>query len=214
MALKGQSKGSSNFERTLFPEGTYDMTLESVTVYLGKPTKYAPNGAVKVIFTWKYTDEEGETFELPHFVGFPKNIKWNEKSAFWKHIAEIAGVPHADETATATDMDFKEMIESYEELVETVNEKDERGNNCKAHFTTLTVHGKELLGKKCRLVVGIWTGEDGNQSNEIAKVMQIGTAASGPKKGGLQKAEPLMEAPKAPRPAATTEPAHAENLPW
>ena len=99
--MKGQAN-ASNFERTLFPEGTYDMTLEKIICLWGKPKPKEPNGAAKIMFIWKWTDEEGEEFEQPDYMNFPKNMKYNEKSNFWKRAGEIAGVSFSGENATHT----------------------------------------------------------------------------------------------------------------
>lgn len=216
MGLKGQSKESSNFERTIFPEGTYDMVLDKALVMMGKPTKFQPEGAPKIMFVWKWTDDEGGEFELVDYLGFPKNMKWNEKSAFWKRAGEIAGLTFNNENAGLLDLDLGEFIQSYDELVEHIQSVNDQGKSEKAEVKSLTVDGQELLGKKCRLVVGIWNNGE-KEGNEIAKVMQI-AAAGGPRRptkaAPAQAAAPaqkLMDAPKAPQPRAnTTEPAHAD----
>ncbi|EYB67046.1 hypothetical protein DEIPH_ctg052orf0044 [Deinococcus phoenicis] len=180
MGLTGQSKESSNFERTLFPEGTYDMVLDKALVLMGKPTKFQAEGAPKIMFIWKWTDDEGQDFELVDYLGFPKNMKWNEKSAFWKRAGEIAGLALNNENAGLLDLDLGEFIQSYAELVEHIQGMNDQGKPEKAEVKSLTVDGQELLGKKCRLVVGIWNNGE-KEGNEIAKVMQI-AAAGGPKK--------------------------------
>jgi len=220
MGLKGQSKDSSNFERTLFPEGTYDMTLEKALVMMGKPTQYAPEGAPKIMFVWKWADESGEEFELTDYLGFPKNMKYNEKSTFWKRAGEIAGLTLNSDNAGLLDIDLGEFITSYAELLEHITSPNDKGGTEKADVTSLTVGEQQLLGKKCRLVVGIWNNGE-KEGNEIAKVMQIGAGAGGPKRPS--KAAPaqatapsqkLIDAPKpAPRPSST-EPMHTADLPF
>ncbi|SMB93380.1 hypothetical protein [Deinococcus hopiensis] len=218
MGLKGQSKESSNFERTIFPEGTYDMVLDKAIVMMGKPSQYAPEGAPKIMFIWKWTDEEGTEFELTDYLGFPKNMKWNEKSAFWKRAGEIAGLTFTNDNAGLLDIDLGEFIQSYTELLEHITSKDDRGNSEKAHVKGLSVGDQELLGKKCRLVVGVWDNGE-KQGNEIAKVMQI-AAASGPRKPTkaaptTQSAPAAQKAAPAPRPAPAAPTGQAEvDLPF
>jgi hypothetical protein len=218
MGLKGQSKESSNFERTIFPEGTYDMTLEKALVMMGKPTQYAPEGAPKIMFVWKWTDEDGGEFELTDYLGFPKNMKYNEKSVFWKRAGEIAGLTLNNENAGLLDMDLGEFITSYDELLEHIKSNNDQGRPEKAELTSLTVDGQELLGKKCRLVVGIWNNGE-KEGNEIAKVMQIGAAQRPMKPQPVTKSTaPAAQAAARPaaRPAAPAQQAApgADELPY
>lgn len=206
MGLKGQAKESSNFERTIFPEGTYDMVLDKALVMMGKPTKFQPEGAPKIMFVWKWTDDEGQEFELVDYLGFPKNMKWNEKSAFWKRVGEIAGLALNNENAGLLDLDLGEFIQSYDELVEHIQSVNDQGKSEKAEVKSLTVDGQELLGKKCRLVVGIWNNGE-KEGNEIAKVMQI-AAAGGPKRP-VKAAPAQAPAPQAQNKAAPARPAPA-----
>lgn len=218
MGLTGQSKESSNFERTLFPEGTYDMVLDKALVMMGKPTKFQPEGAPKIMFIWKWTDDEGSEFELVDYLGFPKNMKWNEKSAFWKRAGEIAGLALNNDNAGLLDLDLGEFIQSYAELVEHIESVNDQGKPEKAEVKSLTVDGQELLGKKCRLVVGVWNNGE-KEGNEIAKIMQI-AAAGGPRKptkaAPTQAAAPAQKtAPTRPTSAPATEaPISTADLPY
>jgi hypothetical protein len=217
MGLKGQSKESSNFERTLFPEGTYDMTLDKALVMMGKPSQYAPEGAPKIMFIWKWVDEDGTEFELTDYLGFPKNMKWNEKSAFWKRAGEIAGQTFTNENAGALDMDLGEFIQSYAELVDHISSVNDQGRPEKIEVKSLTVNDIELLGVQRRLVVGVWDNGE-KQGNEIAKVMQIGAAQKPVKPSRVAapapQAQRLMETPKAPRNPAPDAGMSGEVLPY
>lgn len=218
--MKGQVN-ASNFERTLFPEATYDMTLVKIMCIWGKPSQYAPEGAPKVMFIWKWVDEEGEEFELTDYMNFPKNINYNEKSGFWKRVGEIAGVTFSKENAGLLDIDFGDFIDTYADLVEHLQGKNEKGNNETAEARSLTVNDQQLIGVHRRLVVDIWQN-DGKEGNNVVKVMQISSGAAGPKKPSraapsqttAPTSQKLMDAPApAPRPSST-EPMHASELPF
>ena len=202
MGLKGQSKTSSTFERTVFDPGMYTMRLTKALVMMGKPTKFQPEGAPKILMVWEM-EHEGEKFELADYLGFPKNFAYNEKSNFWKRIAEIAGVTINNENAGDVDLDLGEFIQSYDELLEHIQSVGDQGRPEKAEVKSITVNGQELLGKQCQLVVKVWTGESGNQGNEIASVMQLG-GGGGPKRPSAAKAAapaPQQAKPATPRPA-------------
>lgn len=185
--MRGKAQPSSNFERTIFDPGTYSMTLKKIMCLWGKPTKFQPDGAPKIMFIWEY-EADGQAYELSDFLGFPKGFAYNDKSNFWKRVGEIAGVKLSSENADTVDIDLGEFIQSYDELVEHLQGKDERGNNEKAEVQGLTVGGQQLLGKTCQLVVKVWES-DGKQGNEIAAVMQMGGGA-GPKRPSAVKAAP------------------------
>ena len=216
--MKGQAN-SSNFERTIFDPGTYNMTLTKALCMWGKPTQFQPDGAPKIMFVWEY-EVDGQTFELPDYLGFPKNFAYNDKSNFWKRVAEIAGITINSENAELVDLDLGDFIQSYAELVEHLQSTNAQGNTEKAEVKSLTVGEQQLIGKQCQLVVKIWE-KDGKSGNEIAAVLQIG-GGTGPRKP--QKAAPAPAAKAAPQPALvsaspgaprpnTTEPEHA-NLPY
>lgn len=212
--MRGTAQQTSNFERTLFDPGTYPMTLKKIMCLWGKPTKFQPDGAPKIMFIWEY-EAEGQTFELTDFLGFPKNFAYNDKSNFWKRVGEIAGVKLSSENADTVDLDLGEFIQSYDELVDHLQSKDERGNNEKAEVKGLIVGDQQLIGKQCQLVVKVWDA-DGKQGNEIAAVMQVGGGA-GPRKP--QKAAPTQAAASQQKPAAAPRaaapaPVPAAELPY
>lgn len=216
--MKGQSKQDTGFERTLFPEGTYAMTLKKGMVMMGKPTQYQPEGAPKIMFVWEYDDGEGNKFELVDFLGFPKNIAYNEKSKFWKRVGEIAGIALTNENADLLDLNLGEFIQTYDELLEHISAVDSQGKSEKAEVKALIVGEQELLGKKCQLVVGVWRSDKG-EGNEVVKVMQLGGGAAGPKRPSkapataqaapAQSAPPARPARPAPAPAAQKPPTEA-----
>ena len=190
--MKGLAQPQTNFERTLFDPGSYTMTLTKGLVMWGKPTKFQPEGAPKIMFVWEY-EADGQTYEMVDYLGFPKNFAYNEKSNFWKRVAEIAGIKINSENAETVDLDLGEFIQTYDELVDHLQSKDERGNGEKAEVKGLSVGDQQLMGKKCELVVKVWTGDNGNQGNEIAAVMQIGGGA------GPRKPQKTSAAPAAPQ---------------
>jgi hypothetical protein len=167
------------------------------------------------MFIWKWNDDAGDEFELScDYLGFPKNMKWNENSKFWKRVGEIAGLTFNDDNAGALDLDLGTFIGSYDELVEHISGMNDQGKPEKAEVKSLTVNGQEMMGVMRRLVVGVWNNGE-RDGNEIAKVMQIATVASGPKKAARPAApQPALVSAGAPAPRpSTTEPAHAE-LPY
>lgn len=193
--MKGQAQNSSNFERTVFDDGTYTMTLVKALIMMGKPTQFQPEGAPKILMVWEY-EAEGQKFELADFLGFPKNFAYNDKSKFWKRISEIAGVKISSENADTVDIDLGEFVQSYDELVEYINTKNDRGGLEKLEVQGLTVGDQQLMGKQCQLVVKTW--DNGTSSgNEIAAVMQIG--------GGTGPRKPQAKAP------ATQQPPQAQT---
>lgn len=191
--MKATAQQSSNFERTIFPEGMYPMTLKKSFVMWGKPSQYAPEGAPKIAMIWEYTDEEGATFELMDFHTFPKDFAYNDKSNFWKRLAEIAGVTITKDNVQSLDVDinFGEFIQSYDELIEHIKSSNDQGRPEKAEVLALTVSGKDMIGKQCQLVVKVWQNGD-KEGNTIASVIQMG-AAQKPLKP--QKAAPKQQAP-------------------
>lgn len=191
--MKGTAQQQSNFERTVFDPGTYTMTLTKALCLWGKPTKFQPDGAPKIMFVWTY-EADGQEFELTDFLGFPKNFAYNDKSNFWKRVGEIAGVKLTSDNAESVDIDLGDFIQSYDELVDHLQSKDDQGRNEKADVKALTVDGQSLLGKACQLVVKVWEA-DGKQGNEIAAVLQVGGGA-GPRKP--QRAAPTAQ-PAAPQ---------------
>lgn len=224
--MKGQAKQDNGFERTLFPEGTYPMTLKKAMVMMGKPTKFQPEGAPKIMFVWEYEDGEGNKFELVDFLGFPKNLAYNEKSKFWKRVGEIAGVALTNDNADLLDLDLGEFIQSYDELLEHIQSVGEGGRPEKADVKGIAIGDQALLGKKCNLVVGVWTGDNG-QGNEVVKVMQIGGPAAGPSKAKApaaaapkqtsapqKQAAPARPATPAPREAAPAQEAAEPDMPF
>ncbi|WP_407540490.1 hypothetical protein Q0M94_03565 [Deinococcus radiomollis] len=217
--MRGQAN-SSNFERTIFEPGQYTMTLTKALCMWGKPTQFQPEGAAKIMFVWKYEVDDQE-YELVDYLGFPKNMKYNDKSNFWKRVGEIAGITIASENADLVDVDFGDFIQSYAELCDHLQSTNAQGNTEKAEVKSVTVGDQELLGKRCQLVVKVWE-KDGKSGNEIAAVLQLG-GGTGPRKP--QKAAPAAAATRpapqaalvsagAPAPRAnTTEPAHAGPRP-
>ena len=211
--MKGQAN-SSNFERTIFDPGTYTMTLTKALCMWGKPSQFQPDGAPKIMFIWTYEDD-GQEFELADYLGFPKNFAYNDKSNFWKRVAEIAGITINSENAELVDLNLGEFIQSYAELVDHLQSVNSQGNSEKAEVKGLAVGDQQLIGKQCQLVVKIWE-KDGKNGNEIAAVLQVG-GGTGPRKptkaGAPKPTQPELVA-AAPRPQpSTTEPAHA-NLPY
>ena len=210
MGLKGQTKaGGGDYERTLFPEGVYPMTLVKGLVMWGKPSQYAPEGSPKIAMIWEYDDGEGNKFELMDYLSFPKNFGYNEKSKFWKRIGEIAGTAINSETVESVDMDLGEFIQSYDELIEHIRSTNDQGRPEKAEVKSLLVGEQQLMGKQCQLVVKVWQSGD-KEGNEVSSVIQLG-AAQKPLKP--QKAAPAAQqktAPAAARPAPAPVPAGAE----
>lgn len=199
--MKGQAQQASNFERTVFDDGTYAMTLVKALVMMGKPTKFQPEGAPKILMIWEY-EAEGQKYELGDFLGFPKNFAYNDKGNFWKRLSEIAGVKINSDNAETVDIDLGDFVQSYPELLDYINTKNDKGGLEKLEVKSLTVGDQQLMGKQCQLVVKTWTGENGNQGNEIAAVMQIGGGA-GPRKPQAQaKATPAPAAQQAPQAAS------------
>ena len=193
--MKGQAQSSSNFERTIFDEGTYQMKLVKSLVMMGKPSQYAPEGAPKIMFIWEY-EVEGEKFELTDYLTFPKNFAYNDKSNFWKRVSEIAGVKIGSDNADTVDIDLGEFVQSYDELVDYINTKNDRGGLEKLEVQRLTVGNQSLMGKQCQLVVKQWRKQDGEVGgNQIAAVLQVGGGA-GPRKPGA-KAPATQQAPQA-----------------
>lgn len=186
--MKGSAQPTS-IEKTIFNPGTYDMTLKKIMCLWGKPSKFQPDGAAKIMFIWEY-EVEGEKFELADYLGFPKNFAYNDKSNFWKRLGEIAGVRFSSENAETVDLDLGDFIQSYDELVDHLQTKDDQGKNEKADVRSLKVGDQSLIGKKCQLTVKVWEA-DGKQGNEIAAVLPIGGGA-GPRKPG--KAAPAPQA--------------------
>jgi hypothetical protein len=216
--MKGQAN-SSNFERTIFDPGTYNMTLAKAICMWGKPTQFQPDGAPKIMFVWK-CEIEGQEYELVDYLGLPKNLAYNDKSKFWPRISEIAAVTINSDNVELFDMDLGDFIQSYAELCDHLQSTNSQGNSEKAEVKSLTVGDQQLMGKTCQLVVKIWEA-DGKSGNEIAAVLQIG-GGTGPRKP--QKAAAAPAAKSAPQPALvsagvpaprpnTTEPAHAD-LPY
>jgi hypothetical protein len=208
--MRGTAQQQNTFERTLFDPGTYPMTLKKALVMWGKPTQFQPDGAPKIMFVWEY-EADGQTFELVDYLGFPKNFAFNDKSIFWKRVGEIAGTKITSENADTVDIDLGEFIQSYDELVDHLQSKDEKGNNEKAEVKGLTVGDQQLIGKTCQLVVKVWDS-NGKQGNEIAAVLPMGGGA-GPRKPQKQAAQPAP-APAAPQqtnrpPARPAQPAAA-----
>lgn len=194
--MKGQAQSSSNFERTIFDEGTYQMKLVKILVMMGKPSQYAPEGAPKIMFVWEY-EVEGEKYELTDFLTFPKNFAYNDKSNFWKRLGEIAGVKINSENADTVDIDLGEFVQTYPEMVEYINTKNDKGGLEKLEVKGLTVGDQQMLGKVCQLVVKQWRRDNGEVGgNEIAAVMQIGGGA-GPRKPGKAAAPATQQVPQA-----------------
>lgn len=209
--MKGQAQSSSNFERTLFDPGTYTMTLTKALVLWGKATQYQPDGAPKILMVWEY-ESEGEKFELPDYLGFPKNFAYNDKSNFWKRVSEIAGVTINSDNAADVDLNLGEFIESYDELVDYLQTKDDRGNTAKAEVKGLSVGDQQLIGKACQLVVKVWE-KDGKQGNDIAAVLPVGGGAGPrkPSKAPATQQAPQQQAKPPARPSAPA-PAPAEGV--
>ncbi len=211
--MRGTAQQQSTFERTLFDPGTYPMTLKKALVMWGKPTQFQPDGAPKIMFVWEY-EADGQTFELVDYLGFPKNFAFNDKSIFWKRVGEIAGTKITSENADTVDIDLGEFIQSYDELVDHLQSKDEKGNNEKAEVKGLTVADQQLIGKTCQLVVKVWDS-NGKQGNEIAAVMQVG-GGTGPRKPQRQAAQPAaapqQQAPASRPPARPATPAPAPAI--
>lgn len=199
--MKAKAQQTSNFERTIFEEGTYEMTLDKAFVMWGKPTQHHPEGQAKIGMIWKF-EADGETYELGDFQSFPKNFAYNDKSKFWKRLAEIAGVKITSDNAEIVDIDLGEFIQSYEELIEHIQTKNDQGRNERADVVGLTVGDQQMLGRRCQLVVKKWQNGD-NEGNEIAAVLQIGGGA-GPRVPQKKAAQPAAAAPA---PQATKPPA-------
>lgn len=198
--MKGQAQSSSNFERIVFDDGTYPMTLVKALIMMGKATQFQPEGAPKILMIWEY-EAEGQKFELGDYLGFPKNFAYNDKSKFWKRLGEIAGVKLSSDNADTVDIDLGEFVQSYEELLDYINTKNDKGGMEKLEVKGLTVGDQQLIGKQCQLVVKTWTGDNGNTGNEIAAVMQVGGGA-GPRKPQAQAKAAAPNAQQAPKAAA------------
>ncbi|MFC4426280.1 hypothetical protein [Deinococcus navajonensis] len=214
--MKANAESGPTFERTVFPEGVYPMTLKKAFVMWGKPNQYAPEGAPKIAMIWEYKDEDGNPFELMDFLTFPKNFAYNDKSNFWKRVSEIAGMPINKENVGDVDLDLGEFIQSYDELIEHIRSTDSQGKAEKADVKGLTIGDQQLLGKKCQLVVKVWNN-NGQEGNNIASVMQIG-ATQKPLKPQRQasaaQAAPQSTSKPPARPAPAPTAAEQQDLPF
>ena len=203
--LYGQPKTESNFERTLFDEGQYEMTLTKAIVMMGKPTQFAPEGAPKVMMIWE-TEIDGEKFEFTDFVGLPKNLKWNEKSIFWKRIAEIFGITNNNDVAIKFGIGFGKLdsfIDSYDALIEHISTIGDNGKNERAEVARMTYASEDILGIKRTLILKQWDNGE-KQGNEIAAIM------GAKKAGGVRK-------PGAAKPGGLEvdqQPANQEGMPF
>lgn len=200
--MKGTANPSTEFDRVVFPEGVYPMTLKRAFVMWGKPSQYAPDGAPKIGMVWAYKDEDGGEAELMDFLTFPKNLAYNEKSNFWKRLSEIAAVTINKENVADVDMDFGSFIDTYDELVEHIRSNDDTGKPHKAEVKSITVGSQKLLGKECQLVVKIWQNGD-KEGNNISSVLQMGASqkpalkrAGTPPKAEARTPQPAAPAPK------------------
>lgn len=204
--MKANASSAGNYERTLFPEGVYPMTLKKAFVMWGKPNQYAPDGAPKIAMIWEYDDGEGGTFELMDFLTFPKNFGYNDKSNFWKRVSEIAGVVINKDNVEMVDMNLGEFIQSYDELIEHIRSTNDQGKPERADVQGLTVGDQELIGKTCQLVVKVWNN-NGQEGNNIASVMQVGASQ--------RPVKPQRTATPAAKPAAApaTRPAPQQKVP-
>ncbi|MDV6376464.1 hypothetical protein [Deinococcus arenicola] len=214
MALQGQANAGGDYERTLFPEGLYTMTLTKAMVMWGKPSQYAPEGSPKIAMIWEYDDGEGNKFELMDYLSFPKNFGYNEKSKFWKRVGEIAGAPINKDNVGAVGLDLGEFIQSYDELIEHIRSTNDQGRAEKADVLKLTVAGQELMGKACQLVVKVWSN-DGKEGNEVASVMQVGEARKPMKPAAKAPAQQNSKPPARPvQPAQAPAPVGAADMPF
>lgn len=226
--IKGQQK-AEGFERIILDEGMYDMRLVKVMAMQGKPSQFAPEGAAKIMMIWEWVDEDGSHFKtdddqpyaLVDMLGLPKNLRYNEKSNYWKRLSGIAGQTINNDNIDMVEHDFGPFVGSYDDIVELITSPDiEKPDKLgKAPVTSIMVGGAEQIGKICRLVVKK-TQSDTDKAkfyNNIESVLQL--QAAGPKKppAGKKTAAPaaqpeLVAAGAMPRPQ-TTEPAHAD-LPY
>lgn len=209
MPITGQRKETN--DRPLWPEGVYPCKLVKAFVMRGKPTQFNKDGNIKMGFIWTFKDDEGNEFELADFVNVPKNFKYNEKSNYWKRLGEMAGITITNDNVDAVVLDLG-FIESYDELVEACDSKNDQGNLEKPSVKSLSVNGQELIGCARQLVVKIWRNDEGKEGNEITSMLAIDGPKAGPKKAAPKgqaapAQEPVLSAPPAPRRQPTsTEP--------
>lgn len=201
--LTGTGKAESNFERIVLEEGTYPATLTKAVVMMGKPTQFQPEGAPKILMVWA-VEVEGETYEVADYLGFPKNIAYNEKSKFWAKVGEIMGVKVSSENAGQFGISFGKLdsfIDSYGALIEHISTPGDNGKNEKAEVARMTWGAEDMLGVKRQLVLKIWEA-NGNSGNDIAAIM------GAKKSGGVRKQGAAVPA----RQAAQAAPSEAELL--
>jgi hypothetical protein len=212
-AIGGQQK-SEGFDRFIFDEGFYDMKLVKVMGLMGKPNQFHPEGQPKLMMVWRWVDENGteyqnesdQPYELVELMGMPKNFAYNEKTAYWKRLSEIAGFAINNETIGATAHDFGDFILSFADILEVIENADADKPDKKGNVTAVSVmvNGVEQLGKICKLVVKKTPSDKDPKVfyNNIGSVVQA--QASQPKRPPAPKAAPAQ--PKA-APAAQAAPA-------
>lgn len=183
--LHGTAKTETNFERVVLDEGVYDAKLIKAIVLKGKPTQYQPEGAPKIMLVWE-VGEGDDAVEVVDYLGFPKNLAYNEKSKFWKKLGEIVGEKISSENAARWGISFGELdnfIQSYEDLVEHINTPTDNGKTEKAEVVRMTWGPNDVLGVRRQLVLKIWESDNGNTGNDITAIM-------GAKKGAKPKPKP------------------------
>ena len=180
--LNGTAKTESNFERVILEEGTYPATLKRAFIHMGKPTQFQPEGAPKIMLLWE-VEVDGETVEVGDYLGFPKNIAYNEKSKFWSRLGEIMGVKVSSENAHLLGLSFGKLdtfIDSYAALIDHISSVGDNGKSERADISRLTWGAEDVLGVQRQLVLKIWES-NGKSGNDIAAVM------GAKKTGGLRK---------------------------
>lgn len=184
--LNGTAKPelSNTTERTLLEEGTYPATLVKAVVLMGKPSAFQPEGAPKIMLIWatEEQDADGNPVEVVDYLGFPKNIAYNEKSKFWGRLGEIVGVRTNSQNAGNLGISFGALdsqITSYQALVDHINTPGDNGKTLKAPVEGLSWDGQELIGAQRTLIVKVWDNGQ-RQGNEIAAVIGAKKAAGKP----------------------------------
>lgn len=177
MSMK--AKKSKSFDREVIKAGTYrGFKLDRITCMMGKPTKWAPDGAPKLMFVYSRPRKDKDPFEVAHFLSLPKEFQYHKKGKIWGHLGELVGETISDKNAEEVEFDAGDFISSYDELMEAINTADDKGNLEKVDMG-VSYKGVALVGREYTLTLGVWTNDADEKGNEIKAINP-----SEPVKGG------------------------------
>lgn len=146
------SKGNEgNEDRFQADPGTYQFTLVEIVIDQGTDFEDKSIKYPQARLVWE--DADGDRYH-DSFVKIPKGFQLNDKAKWTNRLAALVGRPLTDDDAMRFNLDLGEEINSYDELCQAVEEKQDNGRPVTLKVLALDFEDVSLFGRQALLTLG------------------------------------------------------------